>query len=185
VKGVILDTIETTDVVELEPELVAVKAWEELRFTPMLEALGMNPSAIATGQLMVSNLLIEPLSEWALIDWSYRTSDDLMARRKDRETDLRQRKHAHFSLSRSVILSDVTNSHFKGFCASNHKAKHGKNKQHRNDCRQIAVGSAFDEYRFSLAHEAFEGNIADDKKPAAHSRSPRPRRGISQARGHP
>ena len=37
---------------ELGPELVALKAWEELRFTPMLE----------------------PLSEWALIDWSYRTA---------------------------------------------------------------------------------------------------------------
>jgi predicted AAA+ superfamily ATPase len=34
----------------------------------------MNPSAIATGQLMVSNRLIEPLSEWALIGWSYRTA---------------------------------------------------------------------------------------------------------------
>jgi hypothetical protein len=33
----------------------------------MLEALGMNPGAIATAQLMVSNCLIEPLSEWALI----------------------------------------------------------------------------------------------------------------------
>jgi signal recognition particle-docking protein FtsY len=109
VDGVILDSIETTDVVELGPELVALKAWEELRFTPMLEALGMNPSAIATAQLMVSNRLIEPLSEWALIDWShrtalpelldiritksakdrlYRTSDDLMALRKDIESTL-------------------------------------------------------------------------------------------------
>ncbi len=74
VDGVILDSIETTDVVELGPELLALKAWEELRFTPMLEDLGMNPSAIATAQLMVSNRLIEPLSEWALIDWSYRTA---------------------------------------------------------------------------------------------------------------
>jgi transposase len=184
VDGVILESIETTDVVELGPELVALKAWEELRFTPMLEALGMNPSAIATAQLMVSNRLIEPLSEWALIDWSYRTalpeildiritksakdrlyrtSDDLMALRKDIESTLRQRERDLFSLSRSVILYDVTNSHFEGFCASNPKAKHGKNKQHRNDCRQIAVGIAFDEYGFPLAHETFEGNMADTK----------------------
>ena len=184
VDGVILDSIETTDVVELGPELVALKAWEELRFTPMLEALGMNPSAIATAQLMVSNRLIEPLSEWALIDWSYRTaipelldiritksakdrlyrtSDDLMAHRKDIEATLRQRQRDLFSLSRSVILYDVTNSHFEGFCASNPKAKHGKNKQHRNDCRQIAVGIAFDEHGFPLAHETFEGNMADTK----------------------
>jgi hypothetical protein len=53
--------------VELRPELFALKACEDLRFTPMLETLGMNPSAIATAQLMVSNCLIEPLSEWALI----------------------------------------------------------------------------------------------------------------------
>ena len=184
VDGVILDSIETTDVVELGPELVALKAWEELRFTPMLEALGMNPSAIATAQLMVSNRLIEPLSEWALIDWSYRTaipelldiritksakdrlyrtSDDLMTLRKDIEATLRQRERDLFSLSRSVILYDVTNSHFEGFCASNPKAKHGKNKQHRNDCRQIAVGIAFDEHGFPLAHETFEGNMADTK----------------------
>ena len=52
VDGVILDSIETTDVVELGPELVALKAWEELRFTPMLEALGMAPAPLLqpTGQ---------------------------------------------------------------------------------------------------------------------------------------
>ena len=79
-----------------------------------------------------------------------------MAHRKDIEATLRQRERDLFSLSRSVILYDVTNSHFEGFCASNPKAKHGKNKQHRNDGRQIAVGIAFDEYGFPLAHETFE-----------------------------
>jgi len=182
--GLIIDSIESTDVVELGPELVALKAWEELRFTPMLEALGMNSGAIAAAQLMVSNRLIEPLSEWALIDWShrtalpelldirltksakdrlYRTSDDLMALRKDIESTLRQRERDLFSLSRSVILYDVTNSHFEGLCNANPKAKHGKNKQHRNDCRQVAVGIAFDEHGFPLAHETFEGNMADTK----------------------
>ena len=38
-----------------------------------------------------------------------------------------------------------------------------KNKQHRSDCRQIAAGTAFDEYGFPLAHETFEGNMADTK----------------------
>ncbi len=184
VDGVLLGSIETTDVVELGPELVALQAWDELRFTPMLEAFGMNPSAIATAQLMVSNRLIEPLSEWALIDWShrtalpelldiritksskdrlYRTSDELMAQRKDIETALRHHERDLFSLSRSIILYDVTNTHFEGLCASNPKARHGKNKQHRNDCRQVAVGIAFDEYGFPLAHETFEGHMADTK----------------------
>ena len=74
VDGVILEKIETSNIVQLGPQLVALQAWEELRFTPMLEELGMNASQIATAQSMISNRLIEPLSEWALIDWSHTTA---------------------------------------------------------------------------------------------------------------
>ena len=182
--GVLLDEIETSNVVRLGPQLVARQAWEELHFTPMLEELGFNASQIATAQLMIANRLIEPLSEWALIDWSqhtalpellglrmtktskdrlYRTSDELLIHRKTIEEKLREREADLFSLKRSVILYDVTNTHFEGLCEKNPKARHGKNKQKRNDCRQVAVGMAFDEHGLPLAHEVFEGNMADTK----------------------
>jgi transposase len=182
--GVLLDEIETSNVVQLGPQLVARQAWEELRFTPMLEELGLNASQIATAQLMIANRLIEPLSEWALVDWSqrtalpellglrmtktskdrlYRTSDELLIHRKRIEEKLREREADLFSLSRTVILYDVTNTHFEGLCEKNPKARHGKNKQKRNDCRQVAVGIAFDEHGMPLAHEVFEGNMADTK----------------------
>jgi len=182
--GVLLDKIETTDVVQLGPELVAMKAWEALGLTPMLAGLGMNPGRIATAQLMVANRLIEPLSEWALIDWAgrtalpellgtnitrsnkdrlYRTGDELLKHRTEIEKQLRERERDLFSTKRSIILYDVTNTHFEGVCAGNPKAKHGKNKQKRNDCRQVAVGMAFDELGLPLAHEVFEGNVADTK----------------------
>jgi transposase len=184
IDGVLLDEIQTEQVVELGPQLVAMKAWDALGFTPMLQNLGMNPTAIATAQVMISNRLIEPLSEWALIDWTqrtalpelldvrlskttkdrlYRVSDELLKHRKSIETTLRDKTQDLFSLKRSVILYDVTNTHFEGICAKNPKAKHGKNKQKRNDCRQVAVGMAFDENGFPLAHEVFEGNIGDTK----------------------
>jgi len=184
IDGVLLDEMETEGGVDLGPQLVAMKAWDALDFTPMLNNLGMNPTAIATAQLMVANRLIEPLSEWALIDWAqrtalpellavrlskttkdrlYRVSDELLKHRKPIETSLREKSRDLFSLNRSVILYDVTNTHFEGVCAKNPKAKHGKNKQKRNDCRQVAVGMAFDENGFPLAHEVFEGNIADTK----------------------
>lgn len=56
-------------------------------------------------------------------DRLYRTNDDLTPLRKDIESTLRQRERDLFSLSRSVILYDVPNSHFEDFCASNPKAK--------------------------------------------------------------
>jgi len=184
VDGVILDKIKSENVVQLGPQLVALQAWKALEFSSMLEALGLNQSQIATAQLMISNRLIQPLSEWALIDWSqrtalpemlgirltktakdrlYYTSDALFSHRKSIEATLRQREADLFSRSRSVVLYDVTNTHFEGLCKRNPKARHGRNKQKRDDCRQVALGMAFDEHGLPLAHEVFEGNIADTK----------------------
>lgn len=182
VDGVLLDEIETQNVVQLGPQLVTMKAWEALALSSLLEELGMNPSAIATAQLMVSNRLIEPLSEWALIEWSertalpellglrltktgkdrlYRTGDQLLKQRTAIESKLRLQQPDLFNMERSVILYDVTNTHFEGICSKNPKARHGKNKQKRNDCPQVAIGMAFDEHGLPLAHEVFEGNTAD------------------------
>jgi len=180
--GVIADDVETENVVQFGPELVAMQAWKELGFSEILKNCGMNAKAISTAQIMISNRLIEPLSEWALIKWSeqtalpemlnirltrhnkdslYRTSDQLIKIRKKIESSLSHGEKDLFCLKRSIILYDVTNTHFEGVCSKNAKAKHGKNKQKRNDCRQVAVGMAFDEYGFALAHEVFEGNMAD------------------------
>lgn len=182
--GVVVDRIRTDHVVGFGPHLVAVKAWEALGLSSILARLGMEPDRIAIAQLMVVNRLIEPLSEWALIDWSHRTalpemlgvgvtktskdrlyraSDDLLEIRRQIEKELRCSEQELFRLRRSIVLYDVTNTHFEGLCQGNPKAKHGKNKQKRNDCRQVAVGMAFDEHGFALAHEVFEGDIADTK----------------------
>ena len=184
VDGVLIDRIATENVVELGPQLVALAAWNELGLSDALDQAGLNASQIATAQLLVANRLIEPLSEWALIDWSartalpellgirvtkstkdrlYHTSDALYARRKTLEQTLRRREADIFCLQRSIVLYDVTNTHFEGLCAKNPKARHGKNKQKRNDCRQVAVGMAFDERGLALAHDVFEGNIAESK----------------------
>ena len=94
-------------------------------------------------------------------DRLYHTGDELLGHRVKIETALRERGRDLLSSKRSIILYDVTNTHFEGACAANPKAKHGKNKQGRNDCRQVAVGMAFDERGLPLAHEVFEGNVAD------------------------
>ena len=129
VDGVLLDNIETANVVELGPELVALKAWEALGLTQLLVSLGMNPSQIATAQLLVANRFIEPLSEWALIDWAehtalpellgtnitkrtkdrlYYTGDALFEHRVAIESALREHERDLFSSKRRIILYDTT-----------------------------------------------------------------------------
>jgi len=180
--GVLVDQVETENVTTLGAEIVALEAWNALGLTTVLEEAGLPQKQIATAQLLVANRLIEPLSEWALIEWAertalpelldlrvtktmkdrlYRTSDTLLVHRETIEKKLRDHEKTLFSSRRKLVLYDVTNTHFEGICEGNPKAKHGKNKQNRNDCRQVAVGMAFDEQGNALAHEVFAGNMAD------------------------
>ena len=184
VDGVLVDGITTENVVQLGPQIVARAAWRELGLDRILDDAGLNAAQVATAQLLVANRLIEPLSEWALIDWAertalpelldirvtkttkdrlYLTGDALFAKRKFIESALRNAESGLFGSRGGIILYDVTNTHFEGLCAKNPKARHGKNKQKRSDCRQVAIGMAFDERGLPLAHEVFEGNISDSK----------------------
>lgn len=184
VDGVLVDGITTENVVQLGPQIVARAAWRELGLDRILGDAGLNAAQIATAQLLVANRLIEPLSEWALIDWAertalpelldvritkttkdrlYHTGDALFAKRKFIESALRDAQSGLFGSRGGIVLYDVTNTHFEGLCAKNPKARHGKNKQKRSDCRQVAIGMAFDERGLPLAHEVFEGNFSDGK----------------------
>lgn len=182
--GVLTDGICAEDVVDFGPYMVGLKAWDALGLSTILSCQGMSKERVSITRLMVVSRLVDPLSEWALADWVnrtalpeilevemsrstkdrlYRTSDELLTHHREIERALRSGEQELFNLRRSIVLYDLTNTHFEGLCKSNPKAKHGKNKQKRNDCRQVAVGMAFDEHGFALAHEVFEGNIADTK----------------------
>jgi hypothetical protein len=56
-------------VVQLGPQIVARAAWRELGLDGILGKAGRDAAQPATAQLLVTNRFIEPLSEWALIDW--------------------------------------------------------------------------------------------------------------------
>ena len=182
--GVLASQVETLNIVEFGPELVGMEAWRALGLTEELLKQGMNKRAVSIAQTMVINRLVEPLSEWALIDWVkrtalpecldvritkstkdrlYKTSDELISRHKEIEKHLRNKEESLFGSTGSIVLYDVTNTHFEGLCKANPNAAYGKNKQKRNDCLQVAVGMAFDKTGCSLAHETFKGNISDSK----------------------
>lgn len=184
VDGVNLNKIEHTHSSSLGPALLGLQAWKELKLDYKLQKLGFNESQRKTAAATVISRLIEPMSEHAMLenlessslpdllgydltrgvkDRFYRVSDKLMSNKIEIEAHIRKCQQEHFELDRTILLYDLTNSHFEGACLSNPKAKRGKNKQKRNDCNQIVVGMIFDENGFELAHETFVGNLNDSK----------------------
>jgi len=184
IDGVRAEAVSHTDTAELGPVLLGWEIWKRLGMPELLNVLGFNRSQSQAAAVSVINRLADPASEHSLPDWYrrtglpelmgnqlrgagddrfYRVSDLLLARQSEIESHLRERQSSLFNLGRTVLLYDLTNTHFEGLCKRNPKAKRGANKQKRNDCAQIVVGMVFDQFGFELAHKVFEGTLNDGK----------------------
>lgn len=184
IEQVVVDKVGLEGAVELGPELVGLHVWRALGMEQALSGLGLNPSQRAVAAVSVIGRLCAPGSENALAQWVsrtalpellgqqalgcgddrfYRVSDALLRHSRNIEERLWKRQANLFELDHSILLYDLTNTHFEGVCAGNPKAKRGKNKQGRDDCAQIVVGVVFDSRGFELTHRVFEGSRHDSK----------------------
>lgn len=180
--GVLVDQVTHGQSAVLGPVLVAWHAWKSLGLPEALHGLGFNPTQQALAAAAVINRLVEPLSEHALLNWLtstslpelvgeeilkgdsnrfYYMSDALLRGQVKLEAHLRGEQARHFHYARTILLYDLTNTHFEGEALGNAKAKRGKNKQGRSDCAQVVVGMVYDEQGFELAHRTFAGNQSD------------------------
>ena len=185
VDGVLLDKVSHTHTTSLGPTLLGLKVWENLGMTNCLSRLGFNKAQCEAAATTVINRLVDPVTENFLVEnWLptsaipdllgeevlkgarkrfYSVSDKLLLNQEEIEAHLRQAQQRHFNLKRTLVLYDLTNTHFEGECRSNKKAKRGKNKQKRNDCCQVVVGMVLDEFGFELGHKTFDGNLNDSQ----------------------
>jgi len=182
VDGVLVDKIKHTNTTPLGPSLLGLHAWKSLGMEKILKESGFNNAQCDAAALSIINRLVDPVSEYRLSknsgqsalsdllgceltskDRYYRVSDKLLAKKEIIEKSLRATEGKLFNLDQSILLYDLTNSHFEGNSLKNPKAKRGKNKQKRNDCPQIVVGMVFNRDGFSIAHKVFEGSKNDSK----------------------
>ena len=91
----------------------------------------------------------------------YSAANQLYGDRKKIEAYLNKKIENIFDLKRKIVLYDLTNTHFEGQMENSEKAAFGKNKQKRNDCRQITLGLLTDENGFPLHTEYYSGNIGE------------------------
>ena len=169
--------------VELGPELVAERAWNELNLQQCLVSLRLSSRQILAAKISICNRLIEPCSEHSLTEWLrgtafsdllgedvtrlnddsfYRISDTLLEHKDSIEKFLVRRETSLFSLRRTVLLYDLSNTYFEGLCQKNPKAARTKASKHqRSDVPSVAFGMVLDGDGFLLRHKMFEGNIGE------------------------
>jgi len=167
---------------ELGPELVALKAWDSLDISKILQNIGFNPKQIKNVAISVMNRLLDPCSENALPKWLnttsfedlfqcpmrdlskdlfYRISDKLIKNKERIENELRAKETSFFNLSQTIYLYDVTNTYFEGQCLQNPSAKRGNSKEKRTDAPLLSMGMVLDTQGFLVRHEVFPGNLHD------------------------
>jgi len=91
----------------------------------------------------------------------YRVSDKILKNKEAIERHLRDKERDLFSLDEKIILYDLTNTFFEGVGAKNSKAKFGRSKEKRNDCRLVTLGLILDGNGFPKASRVFPGNQSE------------------------
>jgi transposase len=88
----------------------------------------------------------------------YKVTDILFQHKDKIEAHLRTRENDLFSLKETIILYDLTNTYLEGQAASNPKAKFGRSKEKRSDCRLLTLGLVIDGSGFPKTSQIFTGN---------------------------
>lgn len=178
-------SIEAAESRTIGAEYVGLSMWEELGLTEILEELNFKQNEIDICKLLVIGRLVYPASELATTYWAqkisaldeligrdysrlsknilYEVSDKLYANKKIIEEKLSLKEKNLFKLEEKIILYDLTNTYFEGMCEKNPKAKFGRSKEKRSDCRIITVGMVVDGEGFPRFSNFYDGNISEIK----------------------
>lgn len=165
-------------------EFLCSQAIDELGLEIFLkEKIKYTPSQIDNSMLALIGRLLHPSSENQTAKWLndnsaaqefhplesgkvnknqlYSASNQLYKNKKEIEQFLGKRIKKIFSINRKIVLYDLTNTHFEGQMKNSDKADFGRNKQKRNDCRQITLGLLVDENGFPANSKYYKGNIGE------------------------
>lgn len=178
-----VNDLSSSEGISIGPEHVGLAAMNQLGFFKLFRDLDFKPNQINLAVLAVVGRLIHPGSENELKRYAieesgldellgtsfarigqnslYEISDLLLAHKSAIEQFLRSNTKKILDLSESIILYDLTNTHFEGNVWECDKAKHGQNKQKRNDRPQITVGFVIDQHGFPKRSRVFNGNISE------------------------
>ena len=179
-----VSTVKHTDAREVGAENVCLQAIRELQIDEFLRHQGWNERKInATLASLIVRTVYSP-SEWKalrILDENsaamelltgqfgdsvtqrevYAAAPALYALKDKLERHLCHRTDSLFNLTNRVMLFDLTNFYFEGSKQGSRKAKFGRSKEKRYDCRLLVLALAINTEGFIRYSSILEGNTAD------------------------
>lgn len=182
-RNVDINAISSSDGKSVGPEHAGLEAMKALGFFDLFRQLGFTGDESNLATLQIVGRLVHPGSERELkryakeqsaldellgSDFSYighnmlyRNADLLFRHKEFIERFLRIRSKEIFSLGETIILYDLTNTHFSGNATGYNKAKRGRSKQKRSDRPLVTLGVVLDERGFIKCSRIFDGNVGE------------------------
>ncbi len=165
------------------PEYLAYSMYQRLGFDDLFKKLGIAERQRKLMSLSVIGKLVDPKSENATRLWArelsaidelleedlsrlghnslYRISDTIFKHKDEIETHLCAKERSIFNLKESLCLYDLTNTFLEGSAKSIPKAKFGRSKEKRSDCRLLTLGMVVDELGFCKKTNVLEGSVSE------------------------
>ena len=177
-------SIEASESRSLGPEYVCHSIWKELGLNQLLSSEGVTPQNQMIIETLVLGRLTFPASERQTWQWAehrsavyeligrpmkrslnsfYRATDVLFEHKDSIEAHLSKTEKEIFTLSEKLCFFDLTNTHFEGQVLGNPKAKFGRSKQKRSDCRLLTLALIIDELGFVKYSRLYPGNQQETK----------------------
>lgn len=184
VTPVLTDTIKVDEVRSIGPELVCLDMWNKYSLDEFFLEKKIGVETVALIKAQVIGRMIFPGSDLSTWGWLnnrsglfdligidskislssfYRAADIIINQKDDLESHLKIRSDELFKLKRKLCLLDLTNTYFEGAVTKVSKAKRGRSKEKRSDCKIITIGMMIDENGFPECSRFFEGNISEPK----------------------
>lgn len=176
------DELESRD---LGGSWMAKQAFDRLTLESILTSLGMEQKDIIMSKALLTAKMVHPSSELETERWLqenaatmelyeqqsdkatryqlYKVGELLYANKQTIEQKLYKVCENMFSQRSKVVIFDLTNMHFEGMMGSSDRAKFGRSKQKRSDCRLISLALTIDSLGFVRASQFWDGNVSEPK----------------------
>lgn len=176
------NSLEGEEIRSLGTEYICHSIWNELEMNSYFIDAGISKRVVPLLEALVLGRLVDPGSEKKTKEWAenrsaiyeltneplrnslnsyYRAGDKLYSLKDGIEKHLCSKERALFSLSEKMVFIDLSNTYFEGEAKKNAKAKFGRSKEKRKDCKLVTLGLIIDEMGFAKYSQFFPGNQSE------------------------